>query len=81
MEKTIALLGVQWNVFHQSLEEIGTFYLISRVHNQPIKRPDCNEVLYSRASFSNSSDQLWSQTVYNEMSFINRMLFLLQLSK
>ena len=34
MEKTIALL----------LFENGTFYLISRDHNQPIKRPEFNEI-------------------------------------
>ena len=29
-----------------ALMENGTFYLISRDHNQPIKRPEFNEVLY-----------------------------------
>ena len=45
MEKTIALLGVQWNVSIALLKN-GTFYLISRDHNQLIKRPKFNEVLY-----------------------------------
>ena len=44
MEKTIALLGVQ-RKFSIALLENGTFYLISRDHNQPIKRPEFNKVL------------------------------------
>ena len=38
-----------WNVngtFSIALLENGTFYLISRDHNQPITRPEFNEVLY-----------------------------------
>ena len=52
MEKTIALLG---------LLENGTFYLISRDHNQPIKRPEFNEVLYKciyNIAFVNSERSL-----------------------
>ena len=45
MEKTIALIGVEWNVSIALLKN-GTFYLISRDHNQLIKRPKFNEVLY-----------------------------------
>ena len=47
MEKTIALLGMEWNVFFIALLKNGTFYLISRDHNQPIKRPEFNEVLHN----------------------------------
>ena len=36
MEKTIALLGMEWNVFFIALLKNGTFYLMSRDHNQPI---------------------------------------------
>ena len=32
--------------FSIALLENGTFYLLSRDHNQPIKRPEFNEVLY-----------------------------------
>ena len=32
--------------FFIALLENGTFYLILRDHNQPIKRPEFNEVLY-----------------------------------
>ena len=39
MEKTIALLGVQWN-FSIALLESGTFYSILPDHNQPIKPPE-----------------------------------------
>ena len=45
-KKTIPLLGVQWK-FPIALLENGTFYLISRDHNQPIKRPEFNKVLYN----------------------------------
>ena len=47
MEKTIALLEAQWNVFYCTLAN-GTF-LISRDHNEPIKRPEFNEVLYKHS--------------------------------
>ena len=33
-------------MFSIALLENGTFYLISRDYNQPIKRPEFNEVLY-----------------------------------
>ena len=33
--------------FSIALLENGTFYLISHDHNQPIKRPEFNEVLYN----------------------------------
>ena len=33
-------------MFSIALLENRTFYLISRDHNQPIERPECNEVLY-----------------------------------
>ena len=39
MEKTIALLGVQWN-FSIALLESGTFYSILGDHNQPIEPPE-----------------------------------------
>ena len=42
-KKTIALLGIN-GTFSIALLENGTFYLISRDHNQPIKRPEFNEV-------------------------------------
>ena len=34
-------------MFSIALLENGTFYLISHEHNQPIKRPEFNEVLYN----------------------------------
>ena len=34
--------------FSTALLENRTFYLISRDHNQPIKRPEFNEVLYKK---------------------------------
>ena len=35
------------------------FYLISRDHNEPIKRPQFNEVLYKRYSFTVENQVLW----------------------
>ena len=46
MEKTIALLRVQWNVFRSTLGK-WNFLLNITDHNQPIKRPEFNEVLYN----------------------------------
>ena len=45
MEKTIALLECN-GTYSIALLQNGTFYLISCDHNQPIKRPEFNEVLY-----------------------------------
>ena len=44
--RSAMFLGVQWNVFHCTLGK-WNFFLISRDHNQPNKRPEFNEVLYN----------------------------------
>ena len=45
-DRTKSFLRVQWKNYCVSIAllENGTFYLISRDHNQPIKRPEFNEV-------------------------------------
>ena len=44
----MGIVRMQWkNLLHPiAVLENGTFYLISRDHNQPIKRPEFNDVLY-----------------------------------
>ena len=55
----MGIVRVQWKKLHSwefngtfsiALLENGTFYLISRGLNQPIKRPEFNEVLYKEKS-------------------------------